>query len=171
MSMFLRNSKLDHFILNIVLLVNSIQNQFRDAIAFRLVHWDHLLHCFLKNVFSIHIFHHENEYYLLIFVAGIRVNLWHVILLDLTSRSLCSCRSCWPLTIRVKSKDMKNERTFLHIGTWFLHLVSFTDTKLTNLFKLLIGWQNVSRQAVRLYLISCTDKVLTNSVVLAFDWL
>ena len=51
-------------------------------------------------------------------------------------------------------------------------IVSFTDKELTNwLFKAPNWLQNVSRQAVMLYLILDIDKELTNSLLLASDWL
>ena len=46
------------------------------------------------------------------------------------------------------------------------------DKELTySLFKVLSWLLNVSGQAVMLYLLPYTDKELTNSLLLAFDWL
>ena len=55
--------------------------------------------------------------------------------------------------------------------TWLLHLVSFTDKELTNsLFKAPNRLQNVSRQALVLYLLSYTDKEQTKLTCTCF-WL
>ena len=53
-----------------------------------------------------------------------------------------------------------------------LDFFKFTDKELTNsLFKAPNWMQNISRQAVMLYLLSYTDKELTNSLLLVSDWL
>ena len=56
--------------------------------------------------------------------------------------------------------------TNVFIVTW----LSYAEEEITYSLALAPDWlTNVSRQAVRLYLLSYSDKELTNSVALAFD--